>query len=167
MNAESATAAAVIATPDNPVSVTYLANQARVLCSVCGPQTQILWHGNMVLVYSYYHVVLLAAQVGQVLLTLPSSFSATGLAVGITFQVVFATAALWTLYMLAALYQEFRKQRQAWRRDLHHGIIMVGFMCRFICHCMWHCRGMLSAAGTWAGHTANMLQHTLTKALSV
>lgn len=64
-------------------------------------------------------------QVGQVLLTLPSSFAATGMAVGILFQLVFATTALWTLFMLASLYQEFRKQRQAWRRDLHHGIIMV------------------------------------------
>lgn len=64
-------------------------------------------------------------QVGQVLLTLPNSFAATGMAVGIFMQLLFATLALWTLYLLASLYQEFRKQRQAWRRDLHHGIIMV------------------------------------------
>ena len=70
--------------------------------------------------FCHWHV-----QVGQVLLTLPSSFAATGLAVGILFQLAFATAALWTLFMLAGLYQEFRKQRQLWRRDLHHGIIMV------------------------------------------
>lgn len=82
--------------------------------------------------YSAYNVSTLLqlvhwsrVQVGQVLLTLPNSFAATGLAMGIVFQLLFATAALWTLYMLAALYQEFRKQRQAWRRDLHHGIIMV------------------------------------------
>ncbi|KAL3151650.1 hypothetical protein ABBQ38_012639 [Trebouxia sp. C0009 RCD-2024] len=66
-----------------------------------------------------------AAQVGQVILTLPNAFSKTGLAAGIFFQLIFATVALWTLFLMATLYQEFKRRKAAWRRDLHHGIIMV------------------------------------------
>lgn len=64
-------------------------------------------------------------QVGQVILTLPNAFSTTGLAAGVFFQLIFATVALWTLFLMATLYQEFRRRKAAWRRDLHHGIIMV------------------------------------------
>lgn len=64
-------------------------------------------------------------QVGQVILTLPNAFSTTGLAAGVFFQLTFATVALWTLFLMATLYQEFRRRKAAWRRDLHHGIIMV------------------------------------------
>ncbi len=64
-------------------------------------------------------------QVGQVILTLPNAFASTGLASGVFFQLIFATLALWTLFLLATLYQEFRRRKAAWRRDLHHGIIMV------------------------------------------
>ena len=69
----------------------------------------------------------LCLQVGQVILTLPNAFSSTGLAAGVFFQLVFATVALWTLFLMAALYQEFRRRKAAWRRDLHHGIIMVPY----------------------------------------
>lgn len=68
---------------------------------------------------------LLCLQVGQVILTLPNAFSKTGLAAGIFFQLIFATVALWTLFLMATLYQEFKRRKAAWRRDLHHGIIMV------------------------------------------
>ncbi|DBA89592.1 TPA: Lymphocyte transmembrane adapter 1 [Trebouxia sp. C0005] len=47
------------------------------------------------------------------------------MASGVFFQLVFATLALWTLFLLATLYQELKKRKAAWRRDLHHGIIMV------------------------------------------
>ena len=67
----------------------------------------------------------LCLQVGQVILTLPNAYSTTGLAAGVFFQLIFASVALWTLFLLATLYQEFRRRRAAWRRDLHHGIIMV------------------------------------------
>ncbi len=68
-------------------------------------------------------------QVGQVILTLPNAFATTGMASGVFFQLVFATLALWTLYLLATLYQELKKRKAAWRRDLHHGIVMVQHLC--------------------------------------
>jgi len=64
-------------------------------------------------------------QVGQVILTLPNAFATTGMASGVFFQLIFATLALWTLFLLATLYQELQKRKAAWRRDLHHGIVMV------------------------------------------
>ncbi|KAL0027200.1 hypothetical protein WJX77_002860 [Trebouxia sp. C0004] len=66
-----------------------------------------------------------AAQVGQVILTLPNAVATTGMASGVFFQLTFATLALWTLFLLATLYQELKKRKAAWRRDLHHGIVMV------------------------------------------
>ncbi len=68
-------------------------------------------------------------QVGQVILTLPNAFATTGMASGVFFQLIFATLALWTLFLLATLYQELKKRKAAWRRDLHHGIIMVQHLC--------------------------------------
>lgn len=69
-------------------------------------------------------------QVGQVILTLPNAFATTGMASGVFFQLIFATLALWTLFLLATLYQELKKRKAAWRRDLHHGIIMVQHLCQ-------------------------------------
>ena len=83
---------------------------------------------------------LLCLQVGQVILTLPNAFSSTGLAAGVFFQLVFATVALWTLFLMATLYQEFRRRKAVWRRDLHHGIIMVAhppYPARY--HLHFHC----------------------------
>lgn len=67
-------------------------------------------------------------QVGQVILTVPNAYLTTGLAAGVLFQLIFASVALWTLFLLATLYQEFKRRKAAWRRDLHHGIIMVTFL---------------------------------------
>ncbi len=73
-----------------------------------------------------------ALQVGQVILTLPNAFATTGMASGVFFQLIFATLALWTLFLLATLYQELKKRKAAWRRDLHHGIVMVQHLCQSI-----------------------------------
>lgn len=58
---------------------------------------------------------LLAAsqEVGQVILTLPWVFSLVGMTSGIILQIVFATTALYTNYLLVNLHTEFRKRLAA------------------------------------------------------
>jgi len=55
---------------------------------------------------------LLAAsqEVGQVILTLPWVFSLVGMTSGVVLQIVFATTALYTNYLLVNLHTEFRKR---------------------------------------------------------
>jgi auxin influx carrier (AUX1 LAX family) len=55
---------------------------------------------------------LLAAsqEVGQVILTLPYVFALVGMGSGIALQIVFATMALYTNYLLVSLHAEFRKR---------------------------------------------------------
>ena len=40
-------------------------------------------------------------------------------------QVVCATLALHTLYLLTVLYLEFHQRKKRWRQSLHHGMLMV------------------------------------------
>ena len=62
---------------------------------------------------------LLAAsqEVGQVILTLPWVFSLVGMTSGIILQIIFATAALYTNYLLVNLHTEFRKRLAADKDD--------------------------------------------------
>lgn len=55
---------------------------------------------------------LLAAsqEVGQVILTLPYVFALVGMGAGISLQLLFATMALWTNYLLVSLHAEFCKR---------------------------------------------------------
>ncbi|EIE25080.1 hypothetical protein COCSUDRAFT_65085 [Coccomyxa subellipsoidea C-169] len=50
-----------------------------------------------------------AAQIGQIMLTLPNAISKTGLSAGIVVSMVTAFLSLWTMYMLSALYQERKR----------------------------------------------------------
>jgi hypothetical protein len=62
---------------------------------------------------------LLAAsqEVGQVIVTLPWVFSLVGMTSGIILQFIFATAALYTNYLLVNLHTEFRKRLAADKDD--------------------------------------------------
>lgn len=62
-----------------------------------------------------FDAFLLAAsqEVGQVILTLPWVFSLVGMKSGIVLQIFFATAALYTNYLLVNLHTEFRKRLKA------------------------------------------------------
>eukprot|EP00775_Hariotina_reticulata_P005826 gene5826-6067_t len=51
-----------------------------------------------------------SAQVGQVILNLPNSMAKCGVGLGTVFQVTCASAAVYTLWLLSALYQEFKRQ---------------------------------------------------------
>ncbi|CAL8461956.1 g1487 [Coccomyxa elongata] len=50
-----------------------------------------------------------AAQIGQIMLTMPNAISKTGLSAGIVVSMVTALLSLWTMYMLSALYQERKR----------------------------------------------------------
>lgn len=49
------------------------------------------------------------SQVGQVILNLPNSMAKCGMGLGTFFQVMCATAAVYTLWLLSSLYQEFKR----------------------------------------------------------
>ena len=70
-----------------------------------------------------FDAFLLAAsqEVGQVILTLPWVFSLVGMKSGILLQVVFATTALYTNYLLVNLHTEFRKRLAEDRSDPRSG----------------------------------------------
>lgn len=48
-------------------------------------------------------------QVGQVILNLPNSMAKCGLGLGTFFQIMCASAAVYTLWLLSALYQEYKR----------------------------------------------------------
>lgn len=52
---------------------------------------------------------LIDPQVGQVILNLPNSMAKCGMILGTFFQVMCASAAVYTLWLLSTLYQEFKR----------------------------------------------------------
>eukprot|EP00891_Asterochloris_glomerata_P000679 jgi/Astpho2/679/Aster-x0950 len=67
----------------------------------------------------------LPRHVGQIILLLPNTMAQTGLLAGVVLQVVCASLALHTLYLLTVLYLEFHQRKKRWRQSLHHGMLMV------------------------------------------
>lgn len=63
------------------------------------------------------------SQVGSVILNLPNSMAKCGMALGIVFQVTCASAAVYTLWLLSALYQEFKRSAVSLRGV---GVVLVG-----------------------------------------
>ena len=49
-------------------------------------------------------------QIGQVLLTIPTSYAQMGLASALVFQIFCAICSSWTSYLLNALYMDYRKR---------------------------------------------------------
>eukprot|EP01018_Ginkgo_biloba_P029518 Gb_22661 [translate_table: standard] len=68
-----------------------------------------LWHGG-----SEYDAWLnaVSGQVGQVILSMPYSYSQMGLGLGIFFHLLYATVGIWTCYMLSCLYMEYRARKE-------------------------------------------------------
>ncbi|KAK9841505.1 hypothetical protein WJX74_006936 [Apatococcus lobatus] len=54
-----------------------------------------------------------SAQVGQVILTIPTSLAQMGFTSGILMQLMCAVMGVWTAYLLCVLYNEFNAQRQS------------------------------------------------------
>ena len=50
-------------------------------------------------------------QVGQAILSLPHSLSQTGMVAGIIIEVVFATLAMWTVYLMVLLYLDHKNRK--------------------------------------------------------
>lgn len=50
-------------------------------------------------------------QVGQVILSLPHSLSQTGMVAGIIIEIVFATLAMWTVYLMVLLYLDHKNRK--------------------------------------------------------
>lgn len=48
-------------------------------------------------------------QVSQVILNLPNSMAKCGMGLGVLFQLICASAAVYTLWLLSALYQEYKR----------------------------------------------------------
>jgi auxin influx carrier (AUX1 LAX family) len=65
---------------------------------------------------------LLAAsqEVGQSILTLPNVFAQVGFAAGITLELVFATLALYTNYLLVSMHAEYRQRLKDNNDEKHH-----------------------------------------------
>uniref|UniRef100_A0A0C9RQK5 TSA: Wollemia nobilis Ref_Wollemi_Transcript_23155_1695 transcribed RNA sequence n=1 Tax=Wollemia nobilis TaxID=56998 RepID=A0A0C9RQK5_9CONI len=68
-----------------------------------------LWHGG-----SNYDAWCnaVSGQVGQVILSMPYSYSQMGLGLGIFFHLLYAIVGIWTCYMLACLYMEYRARKE-------------------------------------------------------
>lgn len=62
-----------------------------------------------------------SAQIGQVLLTIPTSYAQMGLASALCTQLFVAAAGAWTSYLLNVLYMDYRRRMQAkgYRRTKH------------------------------------------------
>ena len=50
-------------------------------------------------------------QVGQVILSLPHSLSQTGMVAGIVLELLFASLAMWTVYLMVILYLDHKNRK--------------------------------------------------------
>lgn len=50
-------------------------------------------------------------QVGQVILSLPHSLSQTGMVAGIVLELLFASLAMWTVYLMTLLYLDHKNRK--------------------------------------------------------
>lgn len=68
-----------------------------------------IWHGG-----SVYDAWLNAAasQVGQVILSMPTSYAQMGFGLGVLFHLLYAFCGIWTCYLLASLYLEYRTRKE-------------------------------------------------------
>lgn len=68
-----------------------------------------LWHGG-----SNYDAWCnaVSGQVGQVILSMPYSYSQMGFGLGIFFHLLYSIVGIWTCYMLACLYLEYRGRKE-------------------------------------------------------
>ncbi|KAJ7286678.1 hypothetical protein O6H91_01G084900 [Diphasiastrum complanatum] len=64
-----------------------------------------------------------AAQIAQVLLTLPSSFAQLGLASGIALQVLYGFMGCWTTYVTTVLYADYRRIKESQGITFHNHTI--------------------------------------------
>ena len=55
--------------------------------------------------------MLVHLQVGQVILSLPHSLSQTGMVAGIIIEIVFASLAMWTVYLMVLLYLDHKNRK--------------------------------------------------------
>lgn len=81
---------------------------------------RIFWHGG-----SVYDAWLnaVAAQVGQVILSLPTSYAQMGLKLGIFFHFFYLTIGVWTCYLLARLYIEYRNREEKKHNNFKNHVI--------------------------------------------
>ncbi|KAJ7526716.1 hypothetical protein O6H91_16G019600 [Diphasiastrum complanatum] len=70
---------------------------------------RLIWHGGSVY-DAWFNAV--SAQVGQVILSMPYSFSQMGFGFGVFFQAFYAAIGCWTCYLLACLYLEYRSRKE-------------------------------------------------------
>ncbi|CAM6091757.1 unnamed protein product [Calypogeia fissa] len=79
-----------------------------------------IWHGG-----SVYDAWLNAssAQVGQVILTMPTSYAQMGFTYGVIFQTVYTILGAWTCYLLARLYVEYRHRKEKEGHDFKKHVI--------------------------------------------
>lgn len=70
---------------------------------------RLIWHGG-----SNYDAWFNAVegQVGQVILSMPTSYAQMGFGLGIFFHLLYAGVGIWTCYLLACLYMEYRTRKE-------------------------------------------------------
>jgi auxin influx carrier (AUX1 LAX family) len=64
-------------------------------------------------------------QVGQVILTMPTSYAQMGYKLGVFFQLFYATLGVFTCYLLARLYVEYRTRKEKEGVDFSKHVIQV------------------------------------------
>lgn len=69
----------------------------------------LVWHGGSS-ADAWLNAV--AAQVGQVILSMPYSYSQMGMKLGIIFHLVYITFGCWASYLIACLYLEYRSRKE-------------------------------------------------------
>ncbi|CAM6085736.1 unnamed protein product [Calypogeia fissa] len=81
---------------------------------------KVVWHGG-----SVYDAWLnaVSAQVGQVILSMPTSYAQMGLKLGIFFHLFYVTIGIWTCYLLARLYIEYRNREEKKGNEFKNHVI--------------------------------------------
>lgn len=70
---------------------------------------RLIWHGG-----SKYDAWMnaVSGQVGQVILSMPTSYAQMGFGLGVFFHLLYAFVGIWTCYLLACLYMEYRARKE-------------------------------------------------------
>lgn len=79
-----------------------------------------LWHGGS-RYDAWFNAV--SGQVGQVILSMPYSYSQMGFGLGIFFHLLYAGVGIWTCYMLSCLYLEYRSRKEKEGADFKRHVI--------------------------------------------
>lgn len=102
------------------------------------------WHGvelagfDFVLDISHLHhhacysrgLNYICVQVGQVILSLPHSLSQTGMVAGIVMELLFASLAMWTVYLMTLLYLDHKNRKVG----LCDAALCHTLQCAVLCH---------------------------------